>query len=184
MSRQVNQRELAEICDVTDVTIWEWQREGLPIASQGARGEANVYDTGAVIKFLIDRALARAGSTKEKLQLELLELDVKKKRAEEALREATLVPADQVAPIWESRVLAAAAYMTGRGGRLAAILETLPGIEAKRAELLRSDRQFLTHLGVNGEAMQVELEAFLARLPTVDVQQLFNAIGLAVVLGS
>jgi hypothetical protein len=110
------------------------------------------------------------------LELELLELSVKEQRAKDALREGTLVPTDQVAPTWEGYVLAAAAYMRSRASRLAAYMQVLPGVEAKREELQRSDREFLTHLGVNGEAMQVALEKFFATLPPLAVTTLYEAL--------
>jgi len=184
MGKNVNQRELAEICSVTDVTIWEWQGEGLPIASQGTRGEANVYDTGAVIEFLIQRALARAGSAKARVELELLEIDLRKKKSEEALREDRLVPTDLVRPVWEGRVMAVAAFMIGRAARLAGIIEATPGIEGKRAELRRSDREFLTLLGVHGEQLQEALEAFLATSAPESVQALYRSMDAVTSTGS
>jgi hypothetical protein len=184
MGKNVNQRELAEFCDVSDVTIWEWQREGLPIASQGARGEANVYDCAAVIEFLIQRALARAGTAKARIELELLEIDLRKKKSEESLREGRLVPADRVRPIWESRVLAAAAFMIGRASRLAGVIEATPGFEAKRAELRRSDHEFLSLLGVHGEQLQSALEAFLATATPESVKALFGAMDAVVSTGT
>jgi hypothetical protein len=178
IGKQVNQRELAEICGVTDVTIWEWQGEGLPIVNRGERGESNVYDTGAVIDWRIERALARSGTTKAQVELEIMKLDLKKKRAEDSVRENTLVPVDQVRPIWESRIRSAAAYMTGRASQLAGLLETVQGIEAKRAELKRSDSQFLSHLGVHGDKLQTALEEFLAASAPEAVHALFRAMDM------
>lgn len=165
MSRRVNQRELAEILDLSDVRVWELQREGLPIAEQGARGEANVYDTGAVVQWLIDRALARSGTDEARMKREILELDLKDKRRKDALEENALVPAEQVRPVWQGRVLAAAFYMQGRHSRLAAMLEAAQGIAARRTVLKQSDAEFLNHLGVHGERLQTAADELLAEIP-------------------
>ena len=169
----MNQVELSEILGRDPSTLWEWQDQGLPIKRVGAGRVGHEYDTSEVIAWLIARALERAGSTKAALELEALELDVREKRRRDAERAGALVPADQVAPVWENRVLTAAAYMIGRASRLAGVLEAAAGIEAKRALLKKEDAQFLTHLGVYGEAMQEALEAFFARCATADVGQLF-----------
>lgn len=174
--REVNQRELAEILGVTTVTVWEWQGNGLPIARQASRGESNVYDTAAVIEWLIAQALARAGTEKERLEVEILQVELAEKRARQALREKTLVPADEVSPVWERRVLAAAAYMQQRASRLAGELERAASLEERRRVLKASDQEFLTHLGVNGEAIQDALDVFLARQPASEVQFLFQAL--------
>lgn len=184
MAKIVNKVELAEILGRSERQLTDDQDEGLPIKHRGERGQEHRYDTATVIDWLIQRALARTGSMKAQLELESLELDVKKKRADEALRAETLVPADQVGPVWEGRVLAACAYMRGRASRLAGILEATPGIEAKRGVLMESDYQFLNHLGVHGKAMQDALDAFLAKCPPLDVQQLLHAVAIGVVLGN
>jgi phage terminase Nu1 subunit (DNA packaging protein) len=169
MGKRVNQTELAEILGKSDVTIWEWQKDGLPIAKQGARGAEHEYDTAEVIAWLEQRAAARAGKGESgrereaRLRGDLMEIELAQKRN-------ALVPADEVRPLWESRVLAAAFYMTGRHSRLAGILEATPGIEAKRLVLKKEDADFLTKLGVEGERMQVEVDAMLERLAEGEAQ--------------
>src|SRR5712671_3835692 len=153
----VNQGQLAEILGKTDVTIWEWQQETppLPILERGAKGEEHKYDTATVIAWCIDREVRKSsgGSQKDRLarlQGDRLELDLARDRG-------MLVPADEVKPLWESRVLAAAAFMASRASRLAGILEATPGLEAKRDVLKKEDTEFLKKLGVEGERMQAEL---------------------------
>jgi hypothetical protein len=179
MGRIVNKVELAEILDRSERQLTDDQDQGLPILHRGVRGQEHSYDTAAVIDWLIQRALARTGTTRSQVELEILQLDLKKKRAEDAVREGSLVPADQVAPIWNARVLAAATYMQGRSSRMAGILETVHGIQAKRQALQESDHQFLYHLGVHGERLQGALDAFLAKSDPEAVAELFNAMGIA-----
>ena len=59
MGRKVNQAELAEIVGKTDVTIWQWQKEGMPIERVNTRGQSNVYDTADVIAWIENRAEKR-----------------------------------------------------------------------------------------------------------------------------
>jgi phage terminase Nu1 subunit (DNA packaging protein) len=165
MSKTVNKRELAEVLGKTERAITDWQEEtpALPIAKRGARGQEHEYDTAAVIDWLVERALAKAGKAESqrdreaRLRADLLEFELAEKRG-------TMVPADQVGPIWEARVLAAAFYMSSRHSRLAGMLEATPGIEAKRALLKQEDQDFLSKLGVDGKRMQEEVDKLLERL--------------------
>jgi phage terminase Nu1 subunit (DNA packaging protein) len=161
MGKKVNQGELAEVFGVTDVTLWDWQKQGLPILEQGERGQSNTYDTRDVIDWFTKRALEKASAPESqrdrlaRLQGDDLELKLAQSRGE-------LVPAHEVEPAWDSRVLAAAAFLTGQHSRLAAILDTTPGVEAKRDIIKSIFAEFLTRLGVDGEAMQERAEALLA----------------------
>ncbi len=161
MGKVVNQTELAEIMGVSDVTLWEWQKQGMPVQKRGARGEANAYDTSEAIAWRIERELAKVSGTESqkdrlaRLQGDKLELDL-------AVQRGTLIPADEIEPTWHDRVLSAAAFMHSQPSRLAGILEATPGIEAKREVLKTEFADFLTKLGMNGEHMQREVEQLLA----------------------
>lgn len=171
---RVNQTKLADILGYSDVTIWEWQKEGMPIAKKGERGEANEYDSAAVVAWLIDRAVKKVQSESPKdrlarLQGDALELDI-------AQKNGTLVPFEQVEPAWRSRVLAAAAFMQGRASRLAGILETTAGIEAKREVLKREDLQFLTMLGEEGERIQQVLDELLDKVSSDEAETFLRRV--------
>lgn len=175
MGKAVNQTELAEIIGVSDVTLWEWQKEGMPVQEQGVRGTANQYDTKEVIDWCIQRELKRAGKgetqrdREARLRGDLLEIELAQQRG-------TMVPSDQVKPIWESRVLVAAAFQMSRASRLAAVLEAAPGIEKKREILKAQDAEFLTKLGVDGEAMQVAVEELLMKVSESEAQEFLQRI--------
>jgi hypothetical protein len=175
MGKIVNQAELALLLGKSDVTIWEWQKEGLPIARQGVRGTEHQYDSAEVIDWLVKRELARAGKGEKasereaRLRGDVLELELQVKRN-------VLVPFTEVQPTWEGRVLAAAAYMRSRASQLAGDLEAATGIEQKRALLKKADAVFLTHLGVNGARMQDEVEALLEKLAAGDAEAFLQRI--------
>jgi hypothetical protein len=176
MAMTVNQTQLAELLGVSDVTLWEWQKleKPLPILKQGARGEANQYDLRAVLAWYVAREVDKrapksAREERDAIDLEIRQLDL-------AERKGTMVPAAEVRPLWDNRVLTAAAFMAGRHSRLAAMLEASPGIEAKRELLKKEDANFLTKLGVEGERMQAELDALLARLAAEDASEFLRRI--------
>ena len=62
MGKSVNKSELAEIFGVSERTLTEWQNDSdLPIKTKGARGQANEYDTEAVITWFAQRELNKVG---------------------------------------------------------------------------------------------------------------------------
>lgn len=160
----VNKAELARLHDVSEETLSRWQGEGMPVLEHGDRGRANQYDTGATIRWRIDRAKARAGAgdpvreRRDQIALDREQLALSKLKAQ-------LVPADQVEPIWHVRALATAAFMASRHSRLAALLQRAPDLEAKRRILKESDVAFLNVLGTHGDAIQDAFERFLSGLP-------------------
>lgn len=164
MSKVVNQRELAEVFGVSHQTMANWQREGMPVLKQGENGQENQYATAAVIEWYAARTVQKTGVETQRdrltrLQGDDLELKLSQQRGE-------LVPAEQIEPVWHSRCLAAAAYLLGQHSRLASILESTPGVEAKREIIKTTFAEFLTKLGHDGAAMQDRVEALLAQLST------------------
>lgn len=129
--RQVNQTELALIMGVTDVTLWEWQKLGLPVLQRGERGQANVYNTAAVIAWKVEhevRKVAGDESPKDRLARVSAEL----KELELAERRQQMIPAALIEPAWASIALAVRQALLPLGLRLAQILEATPGVDAKR----------------------------------------------------
>ncbi|WP_250589615.1 terminase small subunit [Neisseria subflava] len=88
----VNKRELSEILGITERSLTEWQKEGLPVASfADLRGQANEYDTKAVIGWLIQRELQRLNREKprdrlDRLKADAIELEIKERTGELARR--------------------------------------------------------------------------------------------------
>lgn len=175
MGKRVNKAELEQILGLSHTTLTEYQEQGLPIEKRGSRGEEHEYDTAEVIKWLVQRELVRAGKGEKpsereaRLRGDVLELELAQKRD-------VLVPSTEVQPVWDGRVLAAAAYMRSRASHLAGELEAAQGLEAKRALLRKSDAVFLTHLGVDGERMQAEVDALLEKLAAGEAEAFLRRV--------
>jgi phage terminase Nu1 subunit (DNA packaging protein) len=170
VGRSVNQTELAEVFGVSDVTLWEWQKAGMPIVKVGERGTANEYDTEAVIKWYTAREVRKVSNETQRdrqarLTADMLELDL-------AERNRTLVPVEQIEPVWQARIFAAAAFLGSQPSRLAGMLEGAPGIEAKRDILRKEFNTFLMKLGVDGERMQEEVGRLLEKVSAQDAAEL------------
>lgn len=82
MGLRVNKKELAEILEVTERTLTEWQKNpNFPIEVVGQRGQKNQYDTGKVIRFMIERSMAGQSQEsqrerRDRLEGDRLELDI------------------------------------------------------------------------------------------------------------
>lgn len=61
MGKQVNKKQLSAILGMTEKTLSEWQKSGMPIEIEGGRGRSNFYDTAKVIDWIVTRRLAKAG---------------------------------------------------------------------------------------------------------------------------
>lgn len=75
MGKLVNKRELAQILGVSERTLTEWQRDGLPIVINAGRGASNQYDTAAVIQWRIAREINGASKESPKDRLDRLRGD-------------------------------------------------------------------------------------------------------------
>lgn len=130
MGRIVNQRELAEILDVSAKSVSLWQREGLPIALETDNGVENQYDTGAVIRWYVAREVTKGANETEKdrlnrLQGDKIELEIAEKRRE-------LIPASEIEPAWVGMILAAREALLSIPDRIAPLLAHLDGVDAMR----------------------------------------------------
>lgn len=90
----VNKAELSEFLGVSERTLTEWQKDGLPMESEGERGQSNAYDTQRVIAWWIAREVTkvRSESPRDRLyraQEELARLTIAEKNR-------TLVNLDEV----------------------------------------------------------------------------------------
>ena len=170
MSREVNQRELSEIFDVSHQTMARWSAEGMPVLARGANGQENAYSVRAVIDWYVARETKKAENETQRDRLTRLQADALER--DNAIADRRVVPAEQIEPIWYGRVFAAAAFLHGQRSRLAALLEAAPGVEAKRAVLGTEFTAFLTKLGVDGERMQADVGHFLEKLSAKDAADL------------
>lgn len=98
----VNKRTLAEIFGVSERTLTEWQRTGLPVkAVAGKRGQSNLYDTAEVHRWLLARAVGPQTAEGGPLRLDLERARLAHHQAnlasiEESARLRDLIPAEEV----------------------------------------------------------------------------------------
>ena len=99
-----NKTDLAEILGVTERTLTDWQSEGMPIVMRGERGQANEYDTVAVIAWIEARKIAKARASSPRDQLDLARERLV--RIEIAEKERKLVSMDEVRREFDLAVIA------------------------------------------------------------------------------
>lgn len=149
--RAVNQTELAQIIGVTDVTLWEWQKlDGFPILHRGANGQSNLYDTSAVIFWKINHDVKKASGPESqkdrlaRLQADRIEIELAQLRGQS-------IPAELIEPAWIGIVNAVKQALLPLGLRLAPVLETTPGVDAKRELIDEEVHDALTKLSAYGD---------------------------------
>lgn len=66
---KLNKASLADFLNVSERTLTDWQAEGMPMLLAGGRGASNEYDSGAVVAWMLDRAVrkVRAESPRDEL---------------------------------------------------------------------------------------------------------------------
>lgn len=57
-----NKKVLSKILDISEKTLSEWQKEGLPIFEIGGRGKENLYDVPKVIDWVFNKKLMSAAT--------------------------------------------------------------------------------------------------------------------------
>ncbi len=90
------QEKIAEVFGVAPKTIVEWQEQGFPIAVQGKRGVASVYESQDCIAWYVQRELSKAKAESPKDRLDRLRGDEVEINLMKARRE--LIPENEVAP--------------------------------------------------------------------------------------
>lgn len=142
---KVNKTELEDILGVSHVTLTGWQEQGLPIEARAERkGQSNTYDTAVVIAWMVQRELDKAGV--ESLRDRLLRQQLEEGDMRIAEKRGRLIPTEQIEPIWTALVTSAKTYLRSEPDRLAHLLETMDGVDAKRDMLAETFDDFLTKL--------------------------------------
>lgn len=124
----VNKRQLSEIVGVSERSLTEWQKEGLPVASYANnRGQANEYESAAVIRWMVQRELERLNKEKprdrlDRLKADAIELDLKERTGE-------LAPAALFERAWADHILAARTEFLTLPEQLATELSATAGVE-------------------------------------------------------
>lgn len=141
----VNKRDMASILGVSEATLTDWQRKGMPHVKSAGRGRSNHYQTAKVIAWMIAREVAQtpAGESARdrhaRLQGDVLELELAAKRRE-------FVPVTEIRPAWVSFVTSARQALMTVPVRLAPLLTTMDQVDAIRELLTEELRAALTKL--------------------------------------
>lgn len=133
MGKIVNKRDLAQILGVSERTLTEWQRQGMPLVLVTGRGSSNQYDTAAVIAWRIAREVNGAEKESQKDRLDRLRGDqIERQMAVEA-RE--LIPAAEISPALGQFISDAVALIAGIPDKYAPIIEAAGSLDAQHAVL-------------------------------------------------
>jgi len=141
--RVKGQEQIAAMFGVAPKTITEWQVLGFPVAVQGGPGVPSEYDAPQCIAWLVEREVRKVQAESPKDRLSRLQGD---KIEQEMLRDSrSLIPAEEVEPLWSSAVLNAREFLVGEPLRLASLII---GMEKSAVEelLARTFDDFLRRL--------------------------------------
>lgn len=108
MGKQVNQKELAEICGKSVQTIQSWQNEGMPVYKRGVtgrKGKENKYDTSAVINWLLARQIEKKQTEYDIERTRLARSQADKNELEVNFLRGVSVDARDIEPMWVALVL-------------------------------------------------------------------------------
>ena len=124
----VNKRQLSEILGVSERSLTDWQKEGLPVASYADnRGQANEYESSEVIRWMVQREIEQLNKEKprdrlDRLKADAIELDIKERTGE-------LAPAALFERAWSDHILAARTEFLTMPDILATELSAMAGVE-------------------------------------------------------
>lgn len=145
MGKIVNKRELAQIQGVSERTLTEWQREGLPMVVNAGRGASNQYDTAAVIAWRIAREINGAQKESPKDRLDRLRGDQIERQMAVDARE--LIPSAEIEPALGQFIADAVALMTSLPDKYAPLLGEVAGPDAIHALLEEMIEELRQQLG-------------------------------------
>ena len=163
MGKKVNQTELAEIVGVSDVSLWQWQKEEMPVDVRNTRGQSNVYDTADVIAWMVDRAVKRVRNESPRDALARAQTDLVLITIAE--KNGTLVPLADVESEYDRMVTQARQRILQISASLPLDAATRTLLDHEVAEALQelsrydssagNDRTGLAEVGAAGEALGV-----------------------------
>ena len=125
---KVNKRQLSEILSVTEQTLTAWQNEGLPVAVYAEKnGMSNEYETENVIRWIIQKEIARLQLEKPRDRLDRVKAELAELERDEKLGQ--LAPAALFERAWSDHILAARTEFLTMPETLATELSALYGVE-------------------------------------------------------
>jgi len=139
-----NRVQLAAIFDVTERTILDWTRDGMPVQAENQRGKGNEYRMIDCVIWLIQREYDRLTRETAKDRLDRTRADIAQIELAEKL--GLVARVDELESNWVRDVMACKSELLNLGPRLAAKLTAVLGVE------------------VNDELITGEVEKALAKL--------------------
>lgn len=133
MGKIVNKRELSQILGISERTLTEWQREGLPVMMKSARGASNQYDTAMVIQWRIAREVHGAAKESPKDRLDRLRGDQVELELAQLRRD--LVNIAEIEPALGQYFSDAVALMMSMPDKYAPLISEAPDADAIHAML-------------------------------------------------
>ena len=124
----VNKKQLSDIVGKSERTLTEWDAKGMPIQYKGGRGRSNEYDTGAVIEWMIQRAMSGEKQETARERRDRLEADMV---AIKAGKEVGLLGevADMVS-VWSHAIASVRSDMLALPDKLKADIDAQHGIDS------------------------------------------------------
>jgi phage terminase Nu1 subunit (DNA packaging protein) len=143
LARIVNKKDLSEILGISERTLTEHQKSGLPILFDGVRGSENQYNTADVITWLIERAINGKRETSrdrlDRVRADREEIGLAKDLGE-------LIPAAELEDAFSSKVIAVKNLLLQGDAKLKTELDALYDIDIDIELLNDNTRNILTQL--------------------------------------
>jgi phage terminase Nu1 subunit (DNA packaging protein) len=146
---ETNKRELSSILGVSERSLTEWQKAGLPIKHEGGRGAENTYETVDVVQWIIKREVEKAVTETPRDRLDRIRADREELALARELEE--VAPRAMFEEAWKAHIMAART-------ELLALPETIAGSIASIHEI-----------EIDPALIQEPIEAALAKLESFDV---------------
>jgi terminase small subunit / prophage DNA-packing protein len=139
----VNKRGLSDVTGVSERTLTEWQKAGLPIVNVGVRGQENEYETTEVIQWMVNREISRTRVQTPKDRLDSIRADEIEVRLAE--RCGQLIDALEAETMWRTVITTARIELLSFVERLKADINH-KGIDIEDLNIDRSINDVLTRL--------------------------------------
>lgn len=151
MGKVVNKRELSDTFDISERTLTEYQKAGMPMVFNAGRGASNEYDTAQVHTWLLDRALSKVMSETPKDRLDRVKAD--KIELEIARELGQVAPAAEFERAWSDHIQAARIELL-----------TMP-------DILASEITALYGISIDPDIIRVRVEGALDKLTSFDADE-------------
>jgi len=141
-----NRVELAEIFGVTERTILDWTREGMPAVVLNQRGSGNEYPLQDCVIWLLSREFDRLTRETPKDRDYRLAGDMKELVLAEKM--GLLAPAAEYEKAWTRNLMACRAELLNLGPRLAARLTAVLGVHVEEDPIIEEVEKALLKLSL------------------------------------